>query len=290
MTSDLSLRNISDTARWVAIYRARETERANPLFRDPFARRLAGRRGEEIAASLPSQQRNEWAWVTRTVLFDRFIAEGVAQGADLIVNLAAGLDARPYRMSLPASLRWVEVDLPEILEEKAKVLAGETPVCALERVPLDLKDERARRDLFRRLGSEARQALVVTEGLLIYLTEPEVGALASDLAAPESFRSWILDLASPGLRRMMERQIGPALVRAGSPFRFAPEEGPEFFVRYGWLPAQVRSTLKEAARLKRLPLWLRLFAALPDPTRGPGPRRIWSATCRLDRTTEAGTG
>ena len=283
MTSDVSLRNISDTARWVAVYRARETERANALFRDPFARRLAGTRGEEIAASLPSQQRNEWAWVTRTVLFDRFIAEGVAQGADLVVNLAAGLDARPYRMSLPASLRWVEVDLPGILDEKAKLLAGETPVCALERVPLDLKDQPARRDLFRRLGGEARRALVVTEGLLIYLTEPEVGALASDLASPESFRSWVLDLASPGLRRMMERQIGPALVRAGSPFRFAPAEGPEFFRRYGWRPAQVRSTLKEAARLKRLPLWLRLFAALPDPTGGPGARRIWSATCLVER-------
>jgi len=49
MTNPL-IRNISDTARWVAVYRARETERADGLFRDPFARRLAGTRGEEIAA------------------------------------------------------------------------------------------------------------------------------------------------------------------------------------------------------------------------------------------------
>src|SRR3974390_288427 len=39
------IRNISDTAFWAAIYRARETEQPNPLFRDPFARRLAGTRG-----------------------------------------------------------------------------------------------------------------------------------------------------------------------------------------------------------------------------------------------------
>jgi hypothetical protein len=44
-----------------------------------------------------------------------------------VVKLAAGLDARPYRMNLPASLRWVEVDLPEILEKKERLLEGERP-------------------------------------------------------------------------------------------------------------------------------------------------------------------
>ncbi|HMC32560.1 MAG TPA: class I SAM-dependent methyltransferase [Candidatus Angelobacter sp.] len=47
-----SLRNISDTALWVAIYRARETERPDALFRDPFARKLAGARGEQIAQEM----------------------------------------------------------------------------------------------------------------------------------------------------------------------------------------------------------------------------------------------
>src|SRR4051794_2293342 len=47
MTEPL-IRNISDTALWVAMYRAWETERPDPVFRDPYARRLAGTRGEEI--------------------------------------------------------------------------------------------------------------------------------------------------------------------------------------------------------------------------------------------------
>src|SRR5467141_5265857 len=110
------IRNISDTARWVAVYRARETERPDALFRDPFARRLAGQRGEEIAAALSGRMREEWPLVLRTYLFDSFIADTVLQGADMVVNLAAGLDTRPYRMDLPRSLQWVEVDLPEILD------------------------------------------------------------------------------------------------------------------------------------------------------------------------------
>ncbi len=88
------IRNISDTARSVAFYRALESERVDALFRDPFARRLAGARGEEIAAAMPTGQRHTWPYPVRTYLFDQFITEQVQQGADLVVNLAAGLDAR----------------------------------------------------------------------------------------------------------------------------------------------------------------------------------------------------
>src|SRR4026207_1422999 len=101
------IRNISDTATWVAMYRARETERPNPLFRDPFARRLAGARGQEIVEKIEGGKRNEWAFVIRTFVFDQYIRERIAGGADLIVNLAAGLDARPYRMDLPPDLTWI---------------------------------------------------------------------------------------------------------------------------------------------------------------------------------------
>src|SRR5947209_612366 len=67
---DAATGTASDTARWAATYRARETERPDPLFRDPFARRLAGERGEEVFAALPFSERNTWLWVTRTYLFD----------------------------------------------------------------------------------------------------------------------------------------------------------------------------------------------------------------------------
>src|SRR5579859_6090106 len=131
------VRNISDTACWAAIYRARESERPDALFRDPFARRLAGTRGEQIAAALPFSDRHTWSWVARTYLFDQFISEQIEQGVDTIVNLAAGLDARPYRMTLPPSLKWIEVDLPELLDHKEEILKDEKPVCALERIRLD---------------------------------------------------------------------------------------------------------------------------------------------------------
>src|ERR1700676_5448361 len=93
--SEPLIRNVSDTARWAAVYRARESERPDALFRDPFARRLAGARGEQIAEGLPFSNRATWSWVTRTYLFDQYITEQLKQDVDMVVNLAAGLDARP---------------------------------------------------------------------------------------------------------------------------------------------------------------------------------------------------
>ena len=212
---DSQIRNISDTARWVAVYRARETERRDAVFRDPFARKLAGEHGEQIAVSIPFMEKNSWPMVARTWLTDRLIMEQVRQGAEMVINLAAGLDARPYRMELPRALQWIEVDLPEILAHKEEILRDDKPVCALERVRLDLADASARHELFSELSRRAKRVLVVTEGLLIYLTEEEVAALASDLAAAESFQHWIIDLASPGLLRMMKKKMGGAVDGAG---------------------------------------------------------------------------
>jgi len=275
-------RNISDTAIWAAIYRARENGRANGLFRDPFAERLAGERGRQIASAMKSHDRYEWAWIMRTVLFDRFILEEIAQGADTVVNLAAGLDARPYRMPLPPALRWIEVDLPELLDYKEETLRGEKPVCTLERVRLDLSDEAARRDLFGRIGTSARRVLVVTEGLLIYLTPEQAASLARDLAAPAAFRRWLFDIASPGLLRLLQRHVGAALDAAAASLKFAPPEGPYFFEPYGWKAVKVRTPFKEAARARRLPLFLRLFSLFPERDRPKG-KQIWSGVCLLEK-------
>jgi methyltransferase (TIGR00027 family) len=281
-TDQTKIRNISDTAMWAAIYRARATEGPNPLFLDPFARRLAGTRGDQIASAMPSSDQNTWAWITRTHLFDQIINEQVCAGVDMVVNLAAGLDSRPYRMALPASLHWVEVDLPGILDYKEEILAGENPVCALERVRLDLADVNARRALFARLAEKPSNALVITEGLIIYFTAEDVRAFARDLAAPPTFQRWLLDIASPGLLRMLQKHLGPKLSEGGAKLQFGPPEGPEFFTPFGWQVADVRGILETAVRLRRAPWWGR-FAALFPESKGAQGNRPWSGVCLLEK-------
>ena len=273
------VRNISDTARWAAVFRARETQRPDALFRDPFAERLAGTLGVDIANSLREGNSHAWAWVARTYLFDQFIERELAQGVDMVVNLAAGLDARPYRMALPASLQWIEVDLPEILTYKEGILANAKPGCVLERIRLDLSDANARRALFTELDRRANKILVLTEGLLIYLDAQEVVSLASDLAACSHFQRWIMDLSSPGLLRMMQRTTGKQLSEVGAPFKFGPVEGPAFFTPHGWEPMDVKGLLKTAARFKRPPFVLRLLSRLPERKNGVYGNRPWGGVC-----------
>jgi methyltransferase (TIGR00027 family) len=272
------IRNISDTACWAAIYRARETDRPDALFRDPLARRLAGSRGEQIANTIPDGNKNVWTWVTRTYLFDQFVSEQVKEGVDMVINLAAGLDARPYRMTLPSSLQWIEVDLPGILDYKEEIIAKEKPKCVLERVRLDLSSIPARREMFERLGGRSKRALIISEGFVTYLSPEEAGALAKDLAVPPSFQRWVLDMGSPGLLKMLQRKMGATLSQAGAPFKFGPPEGPDFFIPFGWKPIDVRSLFKTAGKLKRLPFFLKLMSFLPE-SKGPHGSKLWSGIC-----------
>ena len=248
----MNIENVSDTARWVAVYRAMETERPDAHFRDPWARRLAGEKGEAIMRALPDGERAAWSMIVRTAVFDEMILTAVRQHRlDLVLNLAAGLDTRAWRLDLPESLRWVDVDLPEILEQKLDVMRDEQPRCRYEAVPADLTDATARAELLSRLGSESERALVVSEGLLVYLSVAEVGALASALHAAPAFQWWLTDLASPRLLKWMHKRWSKHVGQGNAPFRFAPAEGSSFFQRYGWREVLWRGTLDEARRLHR---------------------------------------
>lgn len=289
----MTIEHISDTARWVAIFRAIESERPDAHFRDPWARQLAGPSGEKIAATMKGSQQMEWAMIVRTQVIDEIVLGSIKNdGIDMIVNLAAGLDTRPWRLPMPQALRWIDVDLPDILQYKLDHMQGETPRCAYEAVKADLRDVETRRALFRRLASASKRALVVTEGLLVYLQPAEVGTLAADLAAEPSFRTWIIDLVHPKLREMMTRQLNKSDVRGDdTKFNFAPEEGTKFFEPFGWKEGHFYGSMTEAKRLNRemRGAWLwRLIGNLGGAKRRAMFNRF-SGIVRLERISEFGT-
>lgn len=164
-----TITHVSDTARWTALHRATESARRDALFNDPLAELLAGEHGREIVAGVPRSTRNGWWLVARTKLIDDAIAEAIADGCDRVLNLAAGLDTRPYRLQLPPEFTWVEADLPKLLEEKARLLADQEPRCRLTRTAVDLADPHARGAFLDAALDGATKALVLTEGLLMYL-------------------------------------------------------------------------------------------------------------------------
>ncbi len=268
MPSNPPVTHVSDTALWVAMYRAMESERPDALFRDPLARKLAGTRGEEILRNIPKGKQLAWPMIVRTAVMDEIILRLVREeGVHAVLNLAAGLDARPHRLPLPGSLRWVEADFPDMLEYKEQRLDGERPRCTVERERVDLTDPAASRAMFQRVGASARRVLVITEGLLVYLTPEQVAGLARDLHAQPSFQWWLMDLGSPQLLTFLEKTWGQTLSAGNAPMRFAPAEGTAFFKPYGWEEAEYRSMFDESIRLDRtFPMarfWRWLFRFYP---------------------------
>jgi methyltransferase (TIGR00027 family) len=265
----MTIQNVSDTARWVAMYRAMETDRPDAHFRDPFARRLAGAQGEAILSSMSRAKQMAWPMIVRTAVMDEIILDAVTRlGADLVLNLAAGLDARPWRLDLPPALRWVDVDLPGMVEHKSAVMQGEQPKCHYQAVAADLSDSAERDQVLARVTADAQRALVVSEGLLVYLQPDDVAALASALHGQAACRWWLTDLASPRLLEMMQKWWGKQTGSAS--FRFAPAEESGFFARFGWKELLWRGTMDDARRLKRemRGMWLwRIPMRFASPTK-----------------------
>lgn len=266
------INQVSDTAFMAAAYRAQESRRPDALFHDPLAAVLAGDRGRKIIDNLPRKAFvGGWSVVIRTRIIDDFIQGAIANGVDTVLNLGAGLDTRPYRMELPESLHWIEVDYPHVIEFKEARLAEETPRCRLDRVPLDLADVDARRRLLDEIATQSQNILVLTEAVTPYLSEQAVASLGTDLRSRESIRYWAVDYFSPAAYEY-RRRSGMSTSMAKAPFLFEPEDYFGFFARIGWTPQETRYFAIEGERLRRpapFPLatriLTRIFSFLASP-------------------------
>lgn len=259
MRKDAVIEHVSDTAFWVAYFRAKENARPTPLFKDPYAQMLAGSRGKAFADSAPKLSRyTEWTVIARTLIIDRFIERAVREGVDTIINLGAGLDARPYRMNLPQNLRWIEADYPNIIEYKSDILKSATPTCALTRIGIDLADTQARRAFLQDIAADAQNVLILTEGVIPYLSPEEVAPLAQELFAQSRFRYWVTEYIRKDIYRYLQSAAREGELK-NSPFKFFPEEWYPFFAKFGWVEKETRFISEIATEFKR-PMPLPAFA------------------------------
>ena len=243
------------------MYRAMESERSDALFHDPWARKLAGPEGEAILRGVPKGAAMAWPMIVRTQVMDEILLRTIREEkVDAVLNLAAGLDARPFRLPLPPALRWIEVDFPDILAYKQSVLGAEKPHCTLEFTPADLTDGAARGALFAQVGASASRVFVIAEGLLGYLQAEQVARLAQDLSARPSFRWWLIDLASPDLLKRIQKLWGKTLQK--TPLIFGPVEGTQFFDPHGWRELEYRQMFLESLRLNRTMRFAKFFKML----------------------------
>ena len=263
--TDTEIRDVSDTALWVAAYRAKESARPDAKFHDPMASVLIGERGRAIGETMPGASMMEWVMVLRTIAIDRLIMNAINSGADMVVNLGAGLDTRPYRLDLPTTMKWIEVDFPNIIALKNERLKDHAPKCELQRISLDITQPESRQKL-KALTASAQSVVVVSEGLLMYLEPQLVNDLADDLRRMGNVHYWIQDFYSG---KMRGGRMSPWRKRLkAAPFKFQPADWVEFFTARQWQIAERIRLIDEAQQLGRRPpfsKWRMLMFMLMPP-------------------------
>jgi methyltransferase (TIGR00027 family) len=184
----------SKTALMVCAYRARASKWPKPLFVDPFAEALAGADGEAIAARLDPKFPPMGLWLAlRVAYLDRVVQRAIEElSIRQVVILGAGYDTRAAR--LPRSgVRFFEVDHPATQAAKRDRLASIPgyPLDAATFVSCDFEHQ----DPIDRLAANGLvptdPAVVIWEGVVMYLTEPAIRATASRLAAGLDPRSLV---------------------------------------------------------------------------------------------------
>ncbi|HZC94320.1 MAG TPA: class I SAM-dependent methyltransferase [Mycobacterium sp.] len=179
--------SVGSTALGVAAARAAETESENPLIQDPFARAFLDAAGDgmwsltadprlsaeltEVAPDLRAHMQVMIDFMAvRTAYFDEFFLNAVSSGIRQVVILAAGLDARAWRLPWPDGTTVYELDQAKVLEFKSSTLQdrGAQPTSRLVSVAVDLRQDWP--TALQEAGFDAsRPSVWSAEGLLRYL-------------------------------------------------------------------------------------------------------------------------
>lgn len=175
------------TARLMAAMRAKETARPDRLFNDSYAAQLAG---EEAFAVLEEKLKgDDRAYIAvRTRFFDDFLLQANTK-ANQIVILASGMDTRAYRLAWSSGTVVYELDQAAVIARKESILADVQPNCQYQAIAADLTQSWSH--LLLEQGYQPNIPSVwLLEGLLMYLTEPQVRQLLatiSQLTVAESY-------------------------------------------------------------------------------------------------------
>lgn len=244
-SNDSEITHVSDTALMVAACRAAETALQDGFVRDPFAARLAGDRGKAILNAMPYANVAHMGLSIRARFVDELLLEALdTTSIATVLSVGSGLDTRPWRLELPANLRWIEVDFADMLDYKEELMSGEKAHCRRERLVVDVTDPQQRRVMYDAAGSEP--SLVITEGLLMYLPAATVDALASEMR-DEGVEQWISDVTTTGFRQALGGGTDTM-----SPIRHVQaadalpgEQILEVLQRHGWKTEDLRSYISD---------------------------------------------
>ena len=242
---DGKIAHISDTALMVAACRAYESELADAFVHDPFAGRLAGERGVAILRAMPHSNVLRLGLAIRTRFVDELLLDALATyPIATVLSVGCGLDTRPWRLDLSPELRWIEIDFADVLDYKDRLMSGERSRCRRERLTVDLNHAAERRAMYEAAGSSS--ALMITEGLLLYLSATTVDALAGD-AYTSTVAHWISDITTTAFSQVLGggADTTQPIRHVQAPDALKGEQILEVLQNHGWTTSAMRSYISD---------------------------------------------
>lgn len=243
---------VASTALLVAAVRAEESIRPDRLFTDPFAGKLAGDEGRRLlaVAVAATGEQPTLPIVIRTRYWDEALLRA---DTTQVVILAAGMDARAYRLPWPPATTVYELDQPAMIATKNALLADEQPSCTRITVGVDLAGDWPK-SLEANGFTPSKKTVWLVEGLLQYLDESTVGTLFERIDALSADGSTLCyDVVGAALLRARNLQSTQSfMTQLGAPWTFGTDEPAALVERFGWT-AKVTDVAEPGYEWKRWP-------------------------------------
>lgn len=155
--------------------------------------------------------------VARTIVLDRMVKDYVAKHPETtVVNIACGMDTRFYRVD-NGKISWYNIDLPVTMQIREKYIHECDRV---HNIAASAMDE----CWTRQIPAEIDTALIIVEGLTMYLTEADVKQILSLIGQRFTHATVFMEILNP---KFVKAKIEKSISQSGAVFTWGAKSGEE---------------------------------------------------------------
>lgn len=197
MSEKITLTGVPETMLQTVYARARESAGRGAI-RDETAEQIIGSLDYDFSLAEKDTAMRSGV-IARTIVLDRLVGAWLGRHpGTVVVNLACGLDTRCYRMK--GYQHWYNLDLPETIAVRQRLLPESGAISQLAMSAMD--------DWGAAIRETDAPALVIIEGLTMYLSEADVRRIFEVIAARLPKAEVFVETMNPAVaKRFKERSI-----------------------------------------------------------------------------------
>lgn len=215
----VALKGVAETLLISLAARAFDANSQNPILGDPYAKGVLDRLEydlEKVNMAAPDSA----GVAIRTRQFDKWTSSFLNDHPHCtVLHLACGLDSRMQRVDWGNGVRWIDVDLPEVITLRRQIMPTSLPGREYMVVGASVIEK----DWLEEIPAD-RPTLVVMEGLLSYLTEKDVNGLLSHLVNRFKRGEMVFECISSTVLSSLQKKNIKAVEKTGASFHWAVDD------------------------------------------------------------------